>query len=550
MLEAEHPAHDWWEAYQILQQNNDTKQSTMMMLIYHQNLHWLKSRQISGLAHKVRFSSCQEQYGESPSADVDVFAQVPMGVLWPKLVICKANNDNLDYNFALTLAQEVTTSHNTSLAFVCCAPDEGLPRDRASNGQHGFLEELFYRTDLACHAGHGCGGTHSEGCGGTLSFPGISIFREGVSKGYQQFEVAQMHLVLAQHSVQSGGIQEASEIKEQLRKSIALSLKAAHKEKDTALVISGSCLSAQGEEIVSSEAFAELLREVLIADMMQSGDGQFNCIFITMTSTQQEEVFHRCFQEWESKNLISVATQMDSIIEAASNDATHIDTAEKLGGTRQASQNEELVLVRPPQVDKVTLATWLDSSGFDDDDLLNQWSEEDDEGRELSWSQCPEAIMVHSTKLTEVILNKISHELKSLARWMIGWDQQVESQDINDFKSVADGGSVDNPPKMGSVMPGIQQKRAVAQNSRIKSVCSLPGSTEPSWIGQHQKVVDSNSGRVAIQSAQQPSCVQFVQFGRRKNARWTFCTRAKRTSRPRTTYQLACSLACRSTFQF
>jgi hypothetical protein len=101
-----------------------------------------------------------------------------------------------------------------------------------------------------------------------------------------------------------------------------------------------------------------------------------------------------------------------------------------LGGTRQASQNEELVLVRPPQVDKVTLATWLDSSGFDDDDLLNKWSEEDDEGRELSWSQCPEAIMVHSTKLTEVILNKISHELKSLARWMMGWDQQVESQDI------------------------------------------------------------------------------------------------------------------------
>jgi hypothetical protein len=139
-----------------------------------------------------------------------------------------------------------------------------------------------------------------------------------------------MHLVLAQHSVQSGGIQDASEIKEQLRKSIALSLKAAHKEKDTALVISGSCLSAQGEEIVSSEAFAELLREVLIADMMQSGDGQFNCIFITMTSTQQEEVFHRCFQEWESKNLISVATQMDSISEAASNDATHIDTVEKL----------------------------------------------------------------------------------------------------------------------------------------------------------------------------------------------------------------------------
>ena len=315
-----------------------------------------------------------------------------------------------------------------------------VSRETASNGQHGFLEELFYRTDLACHAGHGCGGTLSEGCGGTLSFPGISIFRERVSKRYLQCEVAQMHLVLAQHSVQSGGIQEASEIKEQLRKSIALSLKAAHKEKDTALVISGSCLSAQGEEIVSSETFAELSREVLIADMMQSGDGQFNCMFITMMSTQQEEVFHRCFLEWERKNLISVATQMDSISEAASNDATHISTDEKLGGTGKASQNEELVLVRPPQVDKVTLATWLDSSGFDDDDLLNKWSEEDDEGRELSWSQCPEAIMVHSTKLTEVILNKISHELKGLAKWMMVWDQQVESQDIEGLRDRGERG--------------------------------------------------------------------------------------------------------------
>jgi hypothetical protein len=151
-----------------------------------------------------------------------------------------------------------------------------------------------------------------------------------------------MHLLFAQHSVQSGGTKDASEIKEQLRKSIALSLKAAHKEKDTALVISGSCLSAQGEEVVSSETFADLLREVLIADMMQSGDGQFNCVFITMASPQQEEVFHRCFEEWEKKNLISAATQMDSIGAAASNDMTHISVDEKVGGISQAPITKNL----------------------------------------------------------------------------------------------------------------------------------------------------------------------------------------------------------------
>ena len=72
MLEVEHPARDWWEAYQILQQNKDTKQSTLMMLIYQQNLHWLQLRRISGLVHKMRFSSCQEQYEESSAAGADI----------------------------------------------------------------------------------------------------------------------------------------------------------------------------------------------------------------------------------------------------------------------------------------------------------------------------------------------------------------------------------------------------------------------------------------------------------------------------------------------
>ena len=175
------------------------------MLIYQQNLHWLNLRQISGLVHKVRFSSCQEQYEELPAAGKDVFAEVPASILWPKLIIGKANNDDLDYNFALTVVQELAASYDASMAFVCCAPDNGLPRNKALSGQSGFLEELFYRTDLACHAGHGCGGTLSDRCGGTLSFPGVSIFREGVSKGYKLRDVAHMHLVLAQHSFSSRG---------------------------------------------------------------------------------------------------------------------------------------------------------------------------------------------------------------------------------------------------------------------------------------------------------------------------------------------------------
>ena len=34
ILEVEHPAQEWWEAYQALQKNQDPKQSVLMMLIY------------------------------------------------------------------------------------------------------------------------------------------------------------------------------------------------------------------------------------------------------------------------------------------------------------------------------------------------------------------------------------------------------------------------------------------------------------------------------------------------------------------------------------
>ena len=114
-----------------------------------------------------------------------------------------------------------------------------------------------------------------------------------MSKGYQQCEATQMHLVVAQHSLSSGGTQEASNTSAQLRKSIALALRAAHKEKNSALVISGSCISAQGEEILSPGAFAELLKEVLLEDVVQNMDEQFRCIFVAASSPQQREIYNR-----------------------------------------------------------------------------------------------------------------------------------------------------------------------------------------------------------------------------------------------------------------
>ena len=168
----------------------------------------------------------------------------------------------------------------------------------------------------------------------------------------------------------------------------------------------------------------------------------------------------------------------------------------------------------------------------------------------MPWFQCPEAVMGHSTKLTEVILSKISHELKDLAKWMSAWDKQVAKEDIWGLWERGQKRQCRHQLTVMSAIPGIHQQRAVAQNSRIKSVWSLPSSTELSLSGQHQKIEDSNSGKAAVMNVQQSSCVQFAQSGRKKNARWTCCTSMKRISRPHITYQPVCSLACRSTFQF
>jgi len=252
MLEKEHPAQDWCDAYQALRQNQDPKQSVLFTLLYYQNEQWLKARQVAGLASKVMFASCREQYDAVQPHRQDALLDMPHGVLWPKLAVCSANSDAIDHNFALTVVQEVCSGHNTSASLICCAPDDGLQRDKAIKGQEGFLEELFYRTDLIRHAGQGCGGTLPFDCGGTVSFPGVGIFREGVSKGYQSCDTTQVHLVLAQHTRHSGGTSKISDVDAQLRKSIALALREARKQKDSVVVISSHVTASPDDEFFRS----------------------------------------------------------------------------------------------------------------------------------------------------------------------------------------------------------------------------------------------------------------------------------------------------------
>ena len=121
MLEQEHPAQDWCEAYRALQQNKDPKLAVLLTLIYYQNEQWLKARQVSGLASKIMFASCREQYDEIRPPRQDALFDMPHGMSWPKLAICSANNDALDHNFALTVMRELCADHNTFATLMCCA---------------------------------------------------------------------------------------------------------------------------------------------------------------------------------------------------------------------------------------------------------------------------------------------------------------------------------------------------------------------------------------------------------------------------------------------
>jgi hypothetical protein len=228
--------------------------------------------------------------------------ELPNAMLWPKLVICSAKPEVRDRNHALTVTHDLCATHNSFATLICCVLDDGLQRDNALKGREGFVEEFFYRTDLVCHAGQGCGGTLPLDCGGTISFSGIGIFRENISKGYQQCDTMQMHLVFAQLSKPQGSTIESSVIGHQVRKSIAIALKGAHQQKNQVVVLLGSIMSSQGEEVMEPTEFAKLLHDVLLSDIAQSDTNHFTCILVAVQSTQQQVVFEERFKKWLAKN--------------------------------------------------------------------------------------------------------------------------------------------------------------------------------------------------------------------------------------------------------
>jgi len=75
----------------------------------------------------------------------------------------------------------------------------------------------------------------------------------------------------------------------QIRKSVALALREAHKQKNSVVVLSSNTASFQGSEVMDPTEFAELLKDVLLEDLVQNPTHQFSCIFIAVQSFQQCE---------------------------------------------------------------------------------------------------------------------------------------------------------------------------------------------------------------------------------------------------------------------
>jgi len=106
-----------------------------------------------------------------------------------------------------------------------------------------------------------------------------------------------MHLVLAQYTRHPGGPLEVVNIDAQLRKSIALALKDARRQKKSMVVISSNIPSSQDCELFGATEFAELLKEVLLEDLKQNPAEQFQCVCIAVQSRQQCEIYNRCFEK-------------------------------------------------------------------------------------------------------------------------------------------------------------------------------------------------------------------------------------------------------------
>ena len=73
-------------------------------------------------------------------------------------------------------------------------------------------------------------------------------------------------------------------MKQVKKDSIAMALKEAHHQTSKVIVISGSVMSTQGEEIMETTKFAKLLRDLLLSGMVGEDTTHFTCIFIAVQS--------------------------------------------------------------------------------------------------------------------------------------------------------------------------------------------------------------------------------------------------------------------------
>ena len=95
---------------------------------------------------------------------------------------------------------------------------------------------------------------------------------------------------------------------------------------------------------------------------------------------------------------------------------------------QQAGAGGRPVAMQKPQIDNVTLEEWLVPSFIDEDPIGVLVLHEQDDTK-WPWEYYPEAIMLHSSQLKYVILQRICREFFSLAKWMKRWDEMVAAQE-------------------------------------------------------------------------------------------------------------------------
>ena len=133
--------------------------------------------------------------------------------------------------------------------------------------------------------------------GGLLRSQALEFSEEISRKDIGSATPPKLNLVFAKFSESVGEKKESSILKQQVRQSVTMALKEAHQQKNQVIVISGSVVSSQGEEVMETTKFAELLRNVRLSDIARGDANHFNCIFIAVQSETQQAIFNDCFQK-------------------------------------------------------------------------------------------------------------------------------------------------------------------------------------------------------------------------------------------------------------